>query len=62
MLRRFRWRLDGPPNVNSTGRLVFKTVNSLFQRWPNTRMQDGESEQLRTGFGCNQKADENVEV
>ena len=37
------WRLDEPPNVNSTGHLVFETVNSLLQHWPNTRMRTGES-------------------
>ena len=37
------WRMDEPPNVNSTGHLVFETVNSLLQRWPNTRMRNGET-------------------
>ena len=35
------WPLDEPPNVNSTGHLVFETVNSLLQHWPNTRMRNG---------------------
>ena len=35
------WRLDEPPDVNSTGHLVFETVSSLLQHWPNTRMRNG---------------------
>ncbi|KAI6108280.1 hypothetical protein F5141DRAFT_1122059 [Pisolithus sp. B1] len=35
------WRLDDPPNVNSIGRLIFETVSSLLQHWPNTRMRNG---------------------
>jgi len=38
-----KWQLDEPPNVNSTGHLVFETINSLLQHWPNTRMRTGES-------------------
>ncbi|KAI6033291.1 hypothetical protein EDC04DRAFT_2212710 [Pisolithus marmoratus] len=37
------WRLDDLPNVNSTGHLIFETVNSLLQHWPNTRMRNGHN-------------------
>ncbi|KIM63552.1 hypothetical protein SCLCIDRAFT_747305 [Scleroderma citrinum Foug A] len=37
------WRLDKPPNVNSTGHLMFETVNSLLRHWLNTRMRNGHS-------------------
>lgn len=36
------WQLDEPPSLNSTGHLVFETVSSLLQHWPNTRMRNGE--------------------
>lgn len=35
------WQLDKPPGVDSTGHLIFETVNSLLQHWPNTRMRNG---------------------
>ncbi|KAI6015347.1 hypothetical protein F5J12DRAFT_904580 [Pisolithus orientalis] len=38
-----KWRLDDPPNVNSTAHLVFETVNSFLQHWPNTRMRNGHN-------------------
>ncbi|KAG6330331.1 hypothetical protein ID866_8758 [Astraeus odoratus] len=38
-----RLTLDEPPNINSTGHLVFETVNSLLQHWPNTRMRNGHT-------------------
>ncbi|KAI6098035.1 hypothetical protein EDD16DRAFT_227049 [Pisolithus croceorrhizus] len=37
------WRLDDPPNVNSTGHFIFETVSSLLQHWPNTRMRNGHN-------------------
>ncbi|KAI6098046.1 hypothetical protein EDD16DRAFT_1840889 [Pisolithus croceorrhizus] len=37
------WRLGDPPNVNSTGHLIFETVSSLLQHWPNTRMRNGHN-------------------
>lgn len=40
---RMKWRLDDPPNVNSTAHLVFETVNSFLQHWPNTRMRNGHN-------------------
>ena len=35
------WRLDEPPDPNATDHLVFETVHSLLQLWPNTRMRNG---------------------
>ncbi|KAI6033297.1 hypothetical protein EDC04DRAFT_2571742 [Pisolithus marmoratus] len=37
------WQLDSPPSVNSTAHLVFETVSSLLQHWPNTRMRNGHN-------------------
>ncbi|KAI5995278.1 hypothetical protein F5J12DRAFT_922472 [Pisolithus orientalis] len=37
------WRLDHPPSVNSTHHLIFETVGSLLQQWPNTRMRNGHN-------------------
>ncbi|KAF8834308.1 hypothetical protein BDN67DRAFT_591393 [Paxillus ammoniavirescens] len=36
------WNMDHHPNPNATGHLVFETVNSLLQYWPNTRMRNGK--------------------
>lgn len=36
------WRLDRPPDPNATDHLVFETVHSLLQHWPNTRMRNGK--------------------
>ena len=35
------WCLNKLPNPNATGNLVFETVHSLLQHWPNTRMRNG---------------------
>ena len=35
------WSLDKLPNPNDTDHLVFETVHSLLQHWPNTRMRNG---------------------
>ncbi|KAF5354522.1 hypothetical protein D9757_014013 [Collybiopsis confluens] len=35
------WDIKILPNVNATGHLVFETVNSLLQHWPNTRYRNG---------------------
>ncbi|KAI6017991.1 hypothetical protein BKA83DRAFT_4316728 [Pisolithus microcarpus] len=35
------WRLDHLPSVNSTDHLIFETVSSLLQHWPNTRIRNG---------------------
>ncbi|KIK89942.1 hypothetical protein PAXRUDRAFT_152067 [Paxillus rubicundulus Ve08.2h10] len=37
------WNMYGLPNSNATSHLVFETVNSLLQRWPNTRMRNGHT-------------------
>ncbi|KAF9236707.1 hypothetical protein BU15DRAFT_76667 [Melanogaster broomeanus] len=37
------WSLDEPPNPNATDHLVFETVNSLLQHWPNTRLRNGHT-------------------
>ncbi len=36
------WDLDSQPNINATGHLVFDTVNSFLQHWPNTRYRNGK--------------------
>ncbi|KAG2116597.1 uncharacterized protein F5147DRAFT_815244 [Suillus discolor] len=38
-----QWDLDEGPAVNVTGHLVFETVNSLLQLWPNTRHRVGHT-------------------
>ncbi|KAF9236705.1 hypothetical protein BU15DRAFT_76665 [Melanogaster broomeanus] len=42
-LRVAGWSLDEPANPNATGHLVFETVNSLVQQWPNTRLRNGHT-------------------
>ncbi|KAI9568289.1 hypothetical protein HD554DRAFT_2022667 [Boletus coccyginus] len=37
------WRLDRLPSPNTTDHLVFETVHSLLQHWPNTRMRNGHN-------------------
>ncbi|KAF8126987.1 hypothetical protein EV363DRAFT_1173187 [Boletus edulis] len=37
------WDLDKLPDPNATDHLVFETVHSLLQHWPNTRMRNGHS-------------------
>ena len=37
------WDLTEGIHVNSTSNFVFETVNSLLQRWPNTRYRNGKS-------------------
>jgi hypothetical protein len=36
------WSPDTLPNPNATDHLVFETVHSLLQHWPNTRMRNGK--------------------
>lgn len=36
------WNLGKLPNPNNTDHLVFETVHSLLQHWPNTRMRNGK--------------------
>ncbi|KAJ7351437.1 hypothetical protein DFH08DRAFT_992919 [Mycena albidolilacea] len=35
--------LSAPPDTNWTGHLIFDTVNSLLQHWPNTRYRNGHT-------------------
>ena len=35
------WSLDKLPNPDDTDNLVFETVHSFLQHWPNTRMKNG---------------------
>ncbi|KAJ3743911.1 hypothetical protein DFH05DRAFT_1524910 [Lentinula detonsa] len=37
------WDLNKPPGENATGHLVFETVNSFMQHWPNTRYRNGHN-------------------
>lgn len=37
------WDIKVPLNENATGHLVFETVNSFMQHWPNTRYRNGTS-------------------
>ncbi|KAJ7471849.1 hypothetical protein FB451DRAFT_1251148 [Mycena latifolia] len=37
------WNLNTPPNPNSTGHLIFDTVSSLLQHWPNTHHHNGHT-------------------
>ncbi|KAJ7471275.1 hypothetical protein B0H11DRAFT_2174505 [Mycena galericulata] len=37
------WDLSVAPNINATGHLVFDTVSSFLQHWPNTRYRNGHS-------------------
>ncbi|KAJ7160018.1 hypothetical protein C8R43DRAFT_1086878 [Mycena crocata] len=35
--------LQAQPDANATGHLIFETVNSLLQHWPNTRYRNGHT-------------------
>ncbi|KAF9072589.1 hypothetical protein BDP27DRAFT_1320216 [Rhodocollybia butyracea] len=37
------WDISVPPSVNATGNLIFETINSLMQHWPNTRYRNGHT-------------------
>ncbi|KAH7927203.1 hypothetical protein BV22DRAFT_299383 [Leucogyrophana mollusca] len=37
------WHLNDTPAANATGHLVFETVSSLLQHWPNTRYRNGHT-------------------
>ena len=41
------------PNHNATDNLVFETVHSLLQHWPNTRMRNGRRSVRLSGFSSN---------
>ena len=47
------WSLDTLPNPNITDHLVFETVHSLLQHWPNTRMRNGKRSVRLSGFSSN---------
>jgi len=36
-----KWDFDRDPHENTTGNLIFDTVYSLLQHWPNTRYRNG---------------------
>ncbi|KAG2145287.1 uncharacterized protein EDB93DRAFT_512040 [Suillus bovinus] len=38
-----QWRFDEGPAENATGNLIFDTVHSLLQHWPNTRHRNGHN-------------------
>ncbi|KAG1779228.1 hypothetical protein EV702DRAFT_127389 [Suillus placidus] len=38
-----QWRFDECPPENATGNLIFDTVHSLLQHWPNTRYRNGHN-------------------
>ncbi|KAG2145278.1 uncharacterized protein EDB93DRAFT_1087255 [Suillus bovinus] len=38
-----QWRFDEGPAENATGNLIFDTVHSLLQHWPNTRYRHGHN-------------------
>ncbi|KAG2366975.1 hypothetical protein BDR07DRAFT_380412 [Suillus spraguei] len=38
-----QWRFDEYPPENATGNLIFDTVHSLLQHWPNTRYRNGHN-------------------
>ena len=44
------WSPDILPNPNATHHLVFETVHSLLQHWPNTRMRNGKRSVRLSGF------------
>ncbi|KAF9003165.1 hypothetical protein BDZ89DRAFT_967608 [Hymenopellis radicata] len=37
------WDLNRTPNPNTTGHLIFDTVHSFLQHWPNTRYRNGHN-------------------
>ncbi|KAJ7128724.1 hypothetical protein C8R44DRAFT_563640, partial [Mycena epipterygia] len=37
------WNLEATPDINWTGHLIFDTVSSLLQHWPNTRYRNGHN-------------------
>ena len=44
------WNLDEIPNPNATDHLVFETVYSLLQHWPNIRIRNGKPVARLYGF------------
>jgi hypothetical protein len=47
------WNLNALPNPNATDHLVFDTVSSLLQHWPNTRYHSGLCTSIESEFRCN---------
>ncbi|KAH0832967.1 hypothetical protein J3R83DRAFT_11944 [Lanmaoa asiatica] len=47
------WNLGRFPDPNATDHLVFETVYSLLQHWPNTRMRNGKGSTCLSGFPSN---------
>ncbi|KAF7291475.1 J domain-containing protein [Mycena kentingensis (nom. inval.)] len=39
----YKWDIDRPPHPNATGHLIFDTISSLLQHWPNTKNYNGHS-------------------
>ncbi|KAE9392261.1 hypothetical protein BT96DRAFT_888117 [Gymnopus androsaceus JB14] len=37
------WDINVSPNENATGHLIFETVSSFMQHWPNTRYRNGHN-------------------
>ncbi|KAJ6620376.1 hypothetical protein B0H10DRAFT_2022650 [Mycena sp. CBHHK59/15] len=37
------WNLGTPPSPDATGHLIFDTVSSMLQHWPNTRYRNGHN-------------------
>ncbi|KAJ7449315.1 hypothetical protein FB451DRAFT_1053461 [Mycena latifolia] len=37
------WDFDVAPNVSATGHLIFDTISSVLQHWPNTRYRNGHN-------------------
>ncbi|KAG2366998.1 hypothetical protein BDR07DRAFT_1273059 [Suillus spraguei] len=42
-LKTEEWRFDDNPPENATGNLIFDTLHSLLQHWPNTRYRNGHN-------------------
>ena len=47
------WSLDKVPNPDAADHLVFETVYSLLQQWPNTRMRNGKQSERFPGSPLN---------
>ena len=47
------WSPDTLPNPDATDNLVFETVHSLLQHWPNTRMRNGKRSLRLSDFPSN---------
>ncbi|KAH7910572.1 hypothetical protein BJ138DRAFT_1180191 [Hygrophoropsis aurantiaca] len=43
IIQEANWGLDESPAINATGNLIFETVSSLLQHWPNTRYRNGHT-------------------